>query len=150
MAEVCNPVPFKKEEFSFLASVLLDAIRENQSGFREALGLPPKNNGAFELAERMKEHEAILFAETLSQIITEDDKVASIPEVNAAKCLCCGDIIESKHRHDYVSCSCGMCAVDGGHDYQKWTCDDPEMFHRITTRAGLDKLKQKITVDDRR
>lgn len=36
---------------------------------------------------------------------------------NIAKCKKCGDIIESKHRHDYVVCSCGAIFVDGGHDY---------------------------------
>ena len=36
---------------------------------------------------------------------------------NSAKCLKCGHEIESKHRHDYVSCKCGAIAVDGGHDY---------------------------------
>lgn len=36
---------------------------------------------------------------------------------NAAKCLSCGDIIESKHRHDFVSCKCHNIAVDGGLDY---------------------------------
>ena len=33
------------------------------------------------------------------------------------KCLRCGDIIESKTRHDFVSCSCGAIFTDGGHDY---------------------------------
>ncbi len=36
---------------------------------------------------------------------------------NAIQCKLCGDIIESKGRHSYVQCSCGACAVDGGHDY---------------------------------
>lgn len=36
---------------------------------------------------------------------------------NAVRCNICGDIIESNYRHDYVTCSCGACAVDGGHDY---------------------------------
>lgn len=36
---------------------------------------------------------------------------------NAIRCNICGDEIESKHRHDYVECKCGACAVDGGHDY---------------------------------
>ena len=36
---------------------------------------------------------------------------------NAIRCNICGDEIESKHRHDFVECSCGACAVDGGHDY---------------------------------
>lgn len=38
---------------------------------------------------------------------------------NAIKCKECGQVIESKHRHDYVTCSCGACSVDGGHDYLK-------------------------------
>lgn len=38
---------------------------------------------------------------------------------NAAQCLKCGDIIESKSVHDFVTCSCGAVSVDGGHDYLK-------------------------------
>ncbi len=26
-------------------------------------------------------------------------------------------MIESTYRHDFVTCSCGCCSVDGGHDY---------------------------------
>jgi hypothetical protein len=36
---------------------------------------------------------------------------------NAVNCLSCGDLIISKHRHDYVTCTCGAIAVDGGQDY---------------------------------
>ena len=36
---------------------------------------------------------------------------------NAAKCLACGDTVESKHRHDFVRCRCGRVAVDGGKSY---------------------------------
>ena len=36
---------------------------------------------------------------------------------NRIKCLKCGDTIESEYRHDYKTCSCGACAVDGGRDY---------------------------------
>ena len=36
---------------------------------------------------------------------------------NRAQCRKCGDVIESKHRHDWVSCKCGAIFVDGGHDY---------------------------------
>ncbi len=38
---------------------------------------------------------------------------------NKAKCLKCGDVIESKYTHDYVQCSCGNISVDGGKDYLK-------------------------------
>ena len=36
---------------------------------------------------------------------------------NAIQCKHCGDIIESVSVHDFKFCSCGACAVDGGHDY---------------------------------
>lgn len=38
---------------------------------------------------------------------------------NKAKCNKCGEIVESKHRHDLVRCSCKNLAVDGGKDYLK-------------------------------
>lgn len=36
---------------------------------------------------------------------------------NAIQCKLCGEVIESKHRHDCVECKCGACAINGGHDY---------------------------------
>lgn len=36
---------------------------------------------------------------------------------NAVQCISCGDFIVSKHRHDFVTCSCGAISVDGGQDY---------------------------------
>lgn len=44
---------------------------------------------------------------------------------NRAKCTHCNDIIESKHRHDYVRCSCDRIAVDGGYNYQKLAFQEP-------------------------
>ena len=38
---------------------------------------------------------------------------------NRAQCKLCKDIIESKHRHDFVTCKCGKLSVDGGYDYIK-------------------------------
>lgn len=36
---------------------------------------------------------------------------------NAVSCLACGDFIVSKHRHDFVTCTCGAISVDGGQEY---------------------------------
>ena len=36
---------------------------------------------------------------------------------NAASCNGCGDYIVSKHRHDFVTCTCGAISVDGGQEY---------------------------------
>ncbi len=36
---------------------------------------------------------------------------------NRARCTKCDDVIESRHRHDFVRCKCGAIAVDGGKAY---------------------------------
>lgn len=36
---------------------------------------------------------------------------------NTVVCLSCGDKIVSKHRHDFVTCTCGSISVDGGQEY---------------------------------
>jgi hypothetical protein len=38
---------------------------------------------------------------------------------NRIQCNHCGDIIESKSVHNFVTCSCGRVSVDGGLDYAK-------------------------------
>ena len=38
--------------------------------------------------------------------------------INAAECVKCGDVVRSKNRHDFKSCSCGAVAVGGG----SWYC----------------------------
>lgn len=34
--------------------------------------------------------------------------------VNKVKCKKCGDIIESKTQHQFVTCKCGAVSIDGG------------------------------------
>lgn len=36
---------------------------------------------------------------------------------NAVQCNHCRKVIVSSHRHDFVTCKCGCCSVDGGNDY---------------------------------
>ena len=50
---------------------------------------------------------------------------------NRAKCLKCGDIIESTDRHDFVTCSCGNLSVDGGYDYKKRSCVDMSQYEEV-------------------
>ena len=51
---------------------------------------------------------------------------------NAIRCNICGDEIESKHRHDYVECKCGACAVDGGHDYLRRCFKEKDCYTDIS------------------
>lgn len=36
---------------------------------------------------------------------------------NKIRCKHCGDVIESRTPHEFVTCSCRAVSVDGGHDY---------------------------------
>ena len=48
---------------------------------------------------------------------------------NAARCPNCKVIVESKHRHDAVTCPCGSIFVDGGHDYiRRGTLDQTNIW----------------------
>ena len=38
---------------------------------------------------------------------------------NSIICNHCKEEIESKHRHDFVTCKCGKVSVDGGKDYNR-------------------------------
>ena len=50
----------------------------------------------------------------------------------------CQDTIESKHRHDFVQCSCGKVAVDGGKDYLR------RVFDQDTDYVELSEFKNEI------
>lgn len=39
--------------------------------------------------------------------------------MNAVRCLRCKDVIQSRHLHDFVTCSCGNVSVDGGSAYKR-------------------------------
>lgn len=50
---------------------------------------------------------------------------------NIAMCLKCKDVIESKSRHDFVSCECGEIFVDGGKDYWRAGAGNFKNFRRL-------------------
>lgn len=44
-------------------------------------------------------------------------RMLEVVTLNKCQCKKCGDIIESKHRHDFVWCKCRSIAADGGKEY---------------------------------
>ena len=44
---------------------------------------------------------------------------------NKIQCKQCGDVIESKHVHDFKMCECNAVGVDGGRDYLRRIGIDP-------------------------
>jgi len=51
---------------------------------------------------------------------------------NAIRCNICGDEIESTTRHDFVTCKCGVCSVDGRHEYLKRVSVDESHYTDIS------------------
>lgn len=60
---------------------------------------------------------------------------------NRAKCLLCGEIIESKHRHHYVRCHCGNLVIDGGLDYLK------RIFNKMDSWVDLSEIARSQTAE---
>lgn len=70
----------------------------------------------------------------------EPEKGYSKPIIlsNKIQCNKCKDIIESKHRHDFVTCSCGAVSVDGGKDYLRRLGTDYSDLSEITSKEEED------------
>lgn len=64
---------------------------------------------------------------------------------NTIRCKHCGDVIESVNRHDFVTCSCGCCSVDGGHDdLRRGYLHSPEEdFEEMSACAEIDEFNNK-------
>ena len=65
---------------------------------------------------------------------------------NAVRCIACGSVLESKHRHDYVKCRCpNETACDGGLEYQRTLAVDLSLIenlceYQVMTQEEYDKL----------
>lgn len=62
--------------------------------------------------------------------------------LNSVKCNKCGDVIVSKHRHDFVWCSCGAVAVDGGDGYLK-RCGNLKDWEELSIADNYEKFDRK-------
>lgn len=64
--------------------------------------------------------------------------------VNKIRCKKCGDIIESKSKHDFKSCKCGAVAIDGGTDYLRRTFkDSPKDFEELSVCEDVSDVIKK-------
>lgn len=56
---------------------------------------------------------------------------------NSIKCLTCGDVLVSEHRHDFVKCSCPpgsdtIIFIDGGTSYFRMGCGKNARFENLS------------------
>ena len=69
---------------------------------------------------------------------------------NAVRCIACGSVLESKHRHDYVKCHCpNETACDGGLEYQRTLAVDLSLIenlceYRTLTQESYDKEQSEL------
>jgi hypothetical protein len=57
---------------------------------------------------------------------------------NAVRCLKCNTVIESKHVHDFVWCTCKAIFTDGGSDYIR-RGGDLEAMHDLSEYVEVDE-----------
>ena len=63
---------------------------------------------------------------------------------NRIRCRLCGEIIESKSQHDFVTCHCGACSVDGGRAYLRRCFAEPDCYEELSvTKARKNDRKEK-------
>ena len=69
---------------------------------------------------------------------------------NAVRCIACGSVLESTHRHDYVKCHCpNETACDGGLEYQRTLAVDLSLIdnlceYRTLTQEAYDKEQVEL------
>ena len=77
--------------------------------------------------------------------------------MSKAKCLKCNDVIESKHRHDFVKCGCGEIFLDGGNEYIRagandlsnlWVYSDGGEDSVLDREEALQKLIEEVMESD--
>jgi hypothetical protein len=56
---------------------------------------------------------------------------------NRAKCLQCGDIVESAQLHDSKVCTCGGLTVSGGREYLRRSVKDPDLVEELSEYEPL-------------
>jgi hypothetical protein len=73
--------------------------------------------------------------------------------MSKAQCLDCLDIIESKHRHDFVKCTCGNAFLDGGNEYIRAggnivILDGAKKLYPLRQDPELSELLKDVIIDD--
>lgn len=73
--------------------------------------------------------------------------------MSRGQCLDCEDILESKHRNDFVKCKCGNSFLDGGDDYFRGggslgPVSDEQFYIALDRDEALQKLLAEVEIDD--
>ena len=84
----------------------------------------------------------------------DENEVIKVLTRNAIKCLVCNTVLESKHQHNFRSCSChDQSFVDGGMLYTRIGAVDLDLVENLCeyvemTRGERDKQLEQQKLDD--
>lgn len=90
-----------------------------------------------------------------------ENEIIKVLTRNAVKCLVCNSILESKHQHHYVQCSCSNeAATDGGLSYQRYMAKDLDLVENLCEYVEMtrgehykqleqQKLAEKLKLQER-
>jgi hypothetical protein len=71
---------------------------------------------------------------------------------NAVGRLWCGEMTESRHRHDFVECSWGAIVVEGGHDDARLSGAGPETaaWETLYQPRGAEDVPEPLAIRRKR
>ena len=71
--------------------------------------------------------------------------------MTSVQCLSCGDVITSRHVHDFRYCMCGKLFIDGGNEYLRcggWKQGGPEEHLRVITDCNGKRQNEPLSLEE--
>lgn len=68
-------------------------------------------------------------------------------KITAVKCPFCLDIVYSRTRHDFRSCSCNSLSIDGGRQYTKISSNNSNLLKLDIKEIELDLTEKELYED---
>ena len=138
-ASVCDRMLVCRLDDKILFTILQDKEVPGAQGVIMIPGtedVGPQCHGFGNLKQLRKEKEANFQLRILDTALgcnpnMRIDRFGQVP-LNKVACLKCSTVIESRTRHECVSCKCGAIWVDGGLDYCK-VLGKPEYFRQVSS-----------------
>lgn len=102
------------------------------------LNIKPSDERQKRVTDAYREHHAAIFGKSaMERWLDEPDEMPAVEPPrkilrNRCRCRKCGDVIESRRRHDRVACKCGAIYTDGGREY----------LHRGGDMAAIEDLTE--------
>lgn len=83
-------------------------------------------------------------------LLQDEDEIRVLTK-NAVKCLVCNTVLESKYRHNFVTCGCSNeTACDGGLEYQRILAKDLDKVENLCKYVTMTKQEYQDMLEERK